>query len=396
MLDIADACKELYKQDSIAKDVIINFYSQKSKLFPSSDIYPADTIYPSNRAKPELTFNKGDVVSESMSLTEGICDSDKISYRGCVSSALSIELTNVDVDVQDMEMEVIQTMQGYRIPIFNGIVDTATRNGAKTRRKIKAYDYLYYRYDENMINWYNSISFPIKLKDFRISLYRAYNMPYSVQSLVNDDIYINKAEVDEINGRELLKMIGEFNGAFVHIDRTNQIKYVSLERYNYIYPSDALLPCDRVPGAQTDAHGFEAADSYIDCEYGDYEVQEINRITVKQDNAVITSYGTGTNTYEITENILFYGMDESVIQDVLSNIYTKIGGIYYLPHKTRLRGRPYVECGDVINVQISEKRSIDTYVFKRTLKGVQSLIDTYWADGEEYHSKLYEVEEWTE
>lgn len=103
-----------------------------------------------------------------------------------------------------------------------------------------------------------------------------------------------------------------------------------------------------------------------------------------------------TSWEDIKLSILFEGIGNEVMQEVLANIYTKIGGIYYVPHNTKVRGMPYVECGDVINVQISERQSIDTYVFKRTMKGVQSLTDTYEADGKEYHSKLYEVEEWTE
>ena len=191
-------------------------------------------------------------------------------------------------------------------------------------------------------------------------------------------------------------MIGEFNGAFVQINRSGLIKFVSLHRYNYIYPSEDRLPEGLYPGAQAEAKAFEQASSYIDCEYGDYMVQEINRLSVRDGDTVIASYGIGSNVYWIDDNLLFTNMDTDVLQDVLAGIYTNIGGIYYIPHTTTIKGRPYVECGDVINVKISEKQSIDTYVFKRTLKGVQSLRDTYEADGEECHSKLYEVGEWTE
>ena len=64
-----------------------------------------------------------------------------------------------------MEIEVIQILtneegdEEYQVPLFEGIVVTAQKNGDKTRRKIKAYDYLYYRYNENIIDWYNSLTF---------------------------------------------------------------------------------------------------------------------------------------------------------------------------------------------------------------------------------------------
>ena len=406
MLWVADKVRGIYTADNYYPTELntlqLNFYDQKSKLYPDVDLYPAGKVYPSERVKATFTFDESDIVSESMTIPEGLCDTDKIDYRSCVSSSLAIEITDVQQDVQDMEIEVIQILineegdEEYQVPLFEGIVDTAQKNGDKTRRKIKAYDYLYYRYNENIIDWYNSLTFPMKCKDLRIALYRAYNMPYVVQDLVNDNIYINKSDIDELNGRELLKMIGEFNGAFVHINRSNQIKFISLDRYNYIYPDNSRLPDTFYPGAQTDAHGFEHAEVYIDCEYGDYRVQEINRITVKEQDSLLGVYGSGTNTYEIIDNILFRGMDGEVITSALSNIYSKIGGIWYVPHKTTIKGRPYVECGDVINVQISPNKSIDTYVFKRTLKGVYAMKDTYEANGDEYHNKLYEVEEWTE
>lgn len=396
MLDVLDRVKSAYQQDSYAKTVVIRLYGQKSKLYPSTELLPSNGLYPSERAIPEHEFRNKDIVDESMSITEALCEGDTISYRSCVSSSLDIEITNVADDVQDMEIQVLQVIGGEVVPLFNGIVDYAKKTGAKSRRKIKAYDYLYYRYKEDMTEWYNSLSFPMKCKDFRQALYKAYNMPYAVQDLINDEIYISKAEVQEIDGRDLLQMIGEFNGAFVHMDRNSQIRYVSLDRYNYIYPSDEMLPGIRHPGAQTDAHGFEQASTYIDCEYGDYMAQEINRLSVKQGDITIGTYGEGTNTYVITDNVLFSNMDTDVIQEVLAGIYTKIGGIYYIPHTTVMKGRPYVECGDVVSVKISEDKTIDTYIFKRTLKGVQSLRDTYEADGEEYHSKMYEVEEWTE
>lgn len=396
MLDVLDSVKTAYQQDSIPKIVIIRLFGQKSKLCPANELFPSSDLYPSERAIPEHEFVNKDIVEESMSITEGLCEGDTISYRSCVSSALDVEIRNVTADIRDMDIQIFQIVAGQTLPLFNGTIEDAKKAGAKSRRKIKAYDYLYYNYKEDMTEWYNSLSFPMKCKDFRMALYKAYNMPYAVQDLVNDEIYINKAEVQAVTGRELLEMIGEFNGAFCHQNRSGQIRYVSLERYNYMYPSDDILPGLRYPGAQTDAHGFESANTYIDCEYGDYMAQEINRLSVVLDDVSVGNFGDGANTYVIENNILFYDMDSDIMQDVLTGIYGKIGGIYYVPHKTVIKGRPYVECGDVVSVKISKDKTIDTYVFKRTLKGVQSLRDTYEADGEEYHSKLYEVEEWTE
>ena len=396
MLDVLDSVKAAYQQDSIPKTVMIRLFGQKSKLCPDDMLFPSSDLYPSERAVPEYEFVNEDIVEESMSISEALCEGDTVSYRNCVSSALDVEITNVTADVQGMDVQILQIVADQTVPLFNGTIEYAKKTGAKSRRKIKAYDYLYYRYKEDMTEWYNAQPFPMKCKDFRMALYRAYNMPYAVQNLVTDEVYINKVEVPAITGRELLEMIGEFNGAFCHQDRNGQIRYVSLERYNYMYPSDEILPGLRYPGAQTDAHGFESAITYIDCEYGDYMAQEINHISVVLDDTSVGSFGDGKNTYVIENNILFSNMDSDIMQDVLAGIYGKIGGIYYVPHTTVIKGRPYVECGDVVNVKISKDKTIDTYIFKRTLKGVQSLRDTLEADGEEHHSKLYEVEAWTE
>lgn len=395
MLDIEERVKEAYQGDSVPKEVYIRLYNRTTSLYPSDTLYPSNDVYPDMHLHFAHEFRNTDIISETMTIVEALCGGE-ISYRNCVSSSLDVEITNVKEDIQGMDIQVLQVIGDATIPLFKGIIDTAKKSGAKTRRKIKAYDSLYFRYKENITEWYNSLSFPMTCYDFRIALCKAFGMPYVVQTLINDDIYVNKAEVSNITGRDLLMMIGEFNGAFVQINRNNQIKFVTLYRYNYIYPSNDRFPEGLFPGAQTNAKAFEQANTYIDCEYGDYMVQEINRLTVKENGENVGTYGTGLNSYNIEDNVLFVDMDADVMQDVLEGIYANIGGIYYIPHKTTIKGRPYVECGDVINVKIGEMQSIDTYVFKRTLKGVQSLRDTYEADGEECHSKLYEVGEWIE
>ena len=98
MLWVADKVRGIYTADNYYPTELntlqLNFYDQKSKLYPDVDLYPAGKVYPSERVKATFTFDESDIVSESMTITEGLCDTDKIDYRSCVSSSLAIEITD--------------------------------------------------------------------------------------------------------------------------------------------------------------------------------------------------------------------------------------------------------------------------------------------------------------
>ena len=133
---------------------------------------------------------------------------------------------------------------------------------------------------------------------------------------------------------------------------------------------------------------MERIKSYISCEHEQYKTKDIDKVV--SEGTVVLSAGTGSNAYVMKDNILFESVTESKRQTAIENLYLMIRGLPYVPHRTEIQGRPYVEVGDVVNIK-TKRTAFDTYVFTRTLKGVKALRDTYEAAGEEYHNTAYAV-----
>ena len=387
MLAIPEEVKQLYQKDSIPKKLIVNFYPIGTyRIHPMASLFPSSTLYPGSKGVPELTLSGKQILGESMTITEGLFSGDTIDFRSCFSAKCTLTVLDVKEDVYHYDIEVIQEIGGYKVPLFTGTVDAAKRRD--NRVMIVAYDYLYYNYGEDMSGWYNGLSFPMTVKEFRLALYDVCDIPFEEVSLVNDGMSLGKVELDgPVTGRDFLSMIGELNGVFVHVSRANALTYVMLQSIAYLYPAKDLYPQKIYPGIQTGISIVEQIRSYISCEYEQYKTKDIDRVVSEGTYAL--SSGTGTNAYVMKDNLLFESITEAERQTALDNLYLMIRGLPYVPHRTEIQGRPYVEVGDVINIRAG--KTFDSYVFTRTLKGVSALRDSYEAEGEEYHNAAYEV-----
>lgn len=388
MLAIPDETKLLYQADSISKTLIVNFYPVGTyKIHPRSTLYPASTLYLNSKGTPLLTISEKQIMSETVVITEGLFTGDTLNFRSCYSSKCSLTGLNLEMDVYGYDMEVIQEIGGVKVPLFTGTVDEAKQRDDKV--SLVAYDYLYYNYGEDMTVWYNGLSFPMTIKEFRLALYDVCNIPFEEIDLVNDERVLEKAKLSgTVTGRDFLAMIGELNGAFVHVNRSNALTYVMLQKMAYLYPNSSLHPQKVYPGIQTGIDTVEAIKSYIRCEHEQYKTKDVDKVV--SEGKVELSSGTGNNAYIMKDNVLFESITESDRQVAIDNLYLMICGLPYVPHRTELQGRPYVEVGDVVNIK-TKRTAFDSYVFTRTLRGVKALRDTYEAAGEEYHNTAYAV-----
>ena len=69
----------------------------------------------------------------------------------------------------------------------------------------------------------------------------------------------------------------------------------------------------------------------------------------------------------------------------------------YAPSEVHAVGLPYVECGDRISL-LTKEGGIETFVFSRTLSGIQSLVDSYESYGDECNEAIsdFGYKEWNE
>ncbi len=110
------------------------------------------------------------------------------------------------------------------------------------------------------------------------------------------------------------------------------------------------------------------------------------------------------NTYIIEDNIFYcssemeYEYDSMAeVSEMLANMYTRISNMGYAPSEVHAVGLPYVECGDRISL-LTKEGGIETFVFSRTLSGIQSLVDSYESYGDECNEAIsdFGYKEWNE
>ena len=173
-----------------------------------------------------------------------------------------------------------------------------------------------------------------------------------------------------------------------------------------LYPSQTLYPADDLyPRVGHDASIYESL--YISTQHEDYTIKNYGKIQIlknysgsdTESNVQWTYTAPNTdneNTYVIDDNIFYsnaelvYEVDNMVdVDNVLANMYERICDMSYTPQITKAVGLPFVECGDRIGV-ITHFGGFETFVYNRTLKGIQALFDTFESKGDEYISGVNE------
>ena len=238
-----------------------------------------------------------------------------------------------------------------------------------------------------------------------------YEVPDILKELVNAHlrlVYYNYGTQElgsfssSVSGRDVLRSLLEVNGCFFHMNRYGKPEIIYASKAG-LYPSEKLYPReDLYPRGMNGP--LLSMNRYISMECDDYVVENYGKIQIKTQSRVkngesICSYEyignpDGKNTYIIEDNIFYcaegtvyeYGSQPEV-DEMLKNLFDKISNLTYTPHTTKLRGLPFMECGDRVNL-VTKTGGIESFIFRRTLKGIHALMDTYEAEGDEYNEAL--------
>lgn len=336
------------------------------------------------------TFLNDGIKEESIEISEVLEDSAQLTFSGCYSKRAKVTLRYVgDLVGKGITISakaIIGDNETSELTLFTGTIFEVTQNGNDDIvSTITAYDAMERAINTDVAEWYNTLEFPITLQGFADSL-AAY--------LATIDIALNSANLplgDEVVEetilpqnlalKDVLIAIATINGMFCYCDYENVIRFKALTKLETsglfpsetIYPSDDLFPADYISNAADRiANGI-----YKSLVYQNYDVATIDKVICREDSDDIGAiFGTGTNAYIVEGNFLLYGKNAEQMAAVAQAIYALVEGFIYTPAKVVCPARPWIECGDLIELQ-SEKNVIYTYVLERTFKGVQVIIDTY-------------------
>jgi hypothetical protein len=361
---------ELFKKDSIDKQLTIETDDKTTKI------------------------TNVELHQEQFELTESICSESELTIGSCEAAVLKFTVSNIFLPMKDKMITVKtvidnNTANPFQIGRYKVYSDTPTAD--RTKRDIVAYDALYDVINADVAEWYNTL-LPDKdsvttMKAFRDSFFGYFGIEQADAQLVNDDMKVEKTvEPEELSGATVLNCICEINGCFGHIGRDSKFHYIYLEQEiqglyprNNLYPADDLYP--REPKSTRISKSL-----YISAQYEDFLVKTIDKLQIrKEEDDIGVIVGSGTNAYVIQDNFLVYGKGSEELTGIANNIYGKIRGIIYRPFSADCKGNPCIEVGDAVRLP-TKYEIIESYVLKRTLKGIQALRDEYETTGEEYRS----------
>ena len=309
--------------------------------------------------------------NDQFELVESLCSSEELLFGGCEASVLRFKVSNVFESLKGKVLDVQMVLGGktdapYALGIFKVDSDVPTAN--RVFKTVVAYDKMYEIINSDVAPWYNSLTFPMTLKDFRTSFANWFGVEEVSASLVNDNLLVQKTiESFELSGKYVLYSICEINGCFGRINREGKLEYVVLKD---------------VSSGTTISKSHQ-----ISCQYEEYMTHKIDAINVFEDGESIGNIiNVGENIYSIHDNFLLYGKTTSELTTILNNLLSVIKVVNYRPADIFTVGNPTLELGSAIMLE-TKNQMINTYVLNRTLSGIQSLRDSFLSQGVEYYEQ---------
>lgn len=365
MIKISEEIKKLYIKDSTPIELEVRF---KDNAFP--------------------TIKGSDVLSEQMTLHESICEEEQLKFGGCNASSFELTVFNLNSGIKGYEIEPVLITNKTEIPLGVFYVETIEKYAGKDYKKLTAYDKIRY-FDVDVKDWYDNLTFPISVKNFRDSLCEYVGVEQNEATLIADNIMLAK-ELDSssgINGLSLMKQICEISGVFGRMDRYGKFDYLSLES-SMLLPADDLYPAnDLYPssGSGSSKNSFNIPTSlmYEHPLVEDFFTSNIDGvIIVDSEGAEYITENKG-NPYYIQDNFSIIGQSYDTITQLAIDLAKKISNISYSPvNSSKIKGQPYVECGDFISGEVNGY-GFEAYVFQRDLTGIKALRDAYICRGKE-------------
>ena len=359
----------------------------------------------------KINITNTELHQEKFELTESLCSESELTFGACEAGMIKFTVSNVFLPMKGKWLTAKMTLDGhedkpFQIGRYKVYSDTPTAD--RTCRDVVAYDALYDILSSDVADWYNQVlpqkDSTVTLKQFRDSFFNHFGVEQEEVSLVNDEMIIEKTvEVtasssgssdtaekstigEAMSGKEVLSCILEINGCMGNIGRDGKFRYVYLtQEMQGLYPANDLYPADDLYPRNPKSTSISKS-QYISAQYEDYIVRTIDKLQIREkENDIGVIVGDGGNTYVIEGNFLVYGKGTKELNEIGEKTLSKIKGIIYRPFSADCKGNPCLEVGDAVRLT-TKYELIETYIIKRTLKGIQALRDDLEADGEEYRT----------
>ena len=280
-----------------------------------------------------LTFSDGtqqvdeDIYLESMEIEQSLCEEEQLTYGTTSAASFKIRILNSGKKFKGLGVTVAISTVGdddltYTASLGSYKVYEDVLSDDRNYRDLTCYDAFHGILDAEYATWYNALTFPMTMKQFRDAFFSHVGLTQRTAVLACDNISIPANTVDSISGATIIQSICEPSGAFCFVDYDGYVQYVILGSKAGLYPRTDLYPDDDLyPRVayddffdDTDENAAPVQDGTV---YGDYDCRRISEVRVARDtNGSFITVGTTGNTYQFANNPLFTAMSTSTLESI--------------------------------------------------------------------------------
>ena len=408
MLSIPNEIKPLLLENSIHREIIIRF---------------------PNAAEGEISeIGSSNIIAESFELKHSICDDKEFVIGGCIAGQLTIQVVGIEQALNNKRINVFirQTYStGDLLPsdtlypsddlfpgpqkatietqIFSGTIDSSLRQKNRSVKEIIAYDDMYLMSQTKCATWFKDYVMHTVTKQDTSLWKLMYTALEHFESLTESNVgigYINQSFnsnkilkmnydtaksviKDNMVVTDLLKAYCELNACFAIINPSGKIKMVNLYQQKNS-ATTVKKPVD------------EEITAYADLSFEEYTTRPINRIRFKYNKDQNYDYGHSTTrqSWYVSDNIITSCCNDvgeliTAFNDNKGNNYIFNDLYSYRPFSADVFARWWLEPGDKVKIKTgyNDTERVESFVFERTIKGINGMRVTLKAQGTEFIGK---------
>lgn len=409
MIALDEQIKPLLLENSIHREIIIRF---------------------PNAAEGEISeIGSSNIIAESFELKHSICDEKEFVLGGCIAGQLTIQVVGIEQALNNKRINVF-IRQAYStgdlLPsnalypsgnlypghqkatiekqIFSGTIDSSLRQKNRSVKEIVAYDDMYLMSQTKCAAWFEGyVQYSVIGKN-RTLRHLIFTTLDHFESLTNSDISYGEIPLsfndlkilnmnldtvksvvrDNMVVTDLLKAYCELNACFAIMSPTGKLKLTKLYKQVNTASATEKKPVDEIITA------------YADLTFEEYTTRPINRIRFKYNKDKNFDYGHSATrqSWYVSDNLITsccsdVGEFVTAFNDNNGKNYIFNDLYSYRPFSADAFARWWLEPGDKVAVKTgyNDTETIESFVFERTIKGINGMRVTLKAQGTEFIGK---------
>lgn len=281
-------------------------------------------------------------------------------------------LTNKEISVKTTMIYDDNTTED--LTLGNYIISSDYESQVKDQCSFTGYDYMI-KFDQKYSD--EGLEYPCTLQDVLNDMCEKLDVELYSISITNGGLQVTGNNFDDsATFRDVLKQLSQASGTFAYIDRLNRLHVDNLNKPGQTggtilqFPLQGTLQLDDSSESNINE---ELTPSYYMKDFKSSRLYgPVNRVQLTLSNIEDATYiedsesirQNGIQTITINDNY-FLGTIEAR-EYAINNLWTALSGLTYIPFSSTYLGFPYLEMGDLIEIEQLDGSTIESYVFNYT------------------------------